>query len=122
VGAKGSPHAHFQRAVERGNVVAALAAARQLPGDVGLSDALALCALLAEKEPERFDRAAVRWHARYALELPGVTLAESQLVLASVASLASPRPQAARQALTELAAARRLHGFASALRRFASER
>jgi hypothetical protein len=92
---------------------------RQLPQQVGLADALALCVLLAEKEPERFNRAAVRWHGRYALELSGVTLAESQLVLASLASLATSRPEAGRQALAELAAARRLHGFESALRRFA---
>jgi hypothetical protein len=105
VGAKGSPRAHFQRAVERGNVVAALAAAAQLE-DVGLADALALCALLAEKDVQRFDRAAARWHARYVLELPAVTLAESQLVLASVTSLATGRPEASREALVNLAATR----------------
>jgi hypothetical protein len=58
--AKGVRHTrHFQHAVERGNVVAALAAAAQLD-EVGLADALALCVLLEEREPSRFDRAAVR--------------------------------------------------------------
>jgi 5-methylcytosine-specific restriction enzyme A len=52
---KGSPHGHSQRAVERGDVLAALVAARQL-GTLSLSDALALTALLAEKEPDRFRR------------------------------------------------------------------
>jgi hypothetical protein len=98
-------------------VVAALAAAAQLE-DVGLTDALALCAMLAENDLERFDRAAARWHARYVLDLPAVTIAESQLVLASVAALAGPRPAAAREALVTLSEARRLHGFASALRCF----
>lgn len=114
--AKGTPHAHFQRAVERGNVVAALAAARQLPRQIGLADALALCVLLAEADPERFRIAAPRWHARYVLELPHVTIEESQLVLAAVASLAAEG--VGSLTLQAVADRRRLFGFESALRRF----
>ena len=118
MGAKGSPHAHFQRAVERGNVVAALAAAAQLE-EVGLADALALCVLLAEKEPSRFDLAAVRWHGRYVLENSGVRIAESQLVLAAVAALGGPSAREGSAAtLVRIAADRRLYGIDSAVRRF----
>src|SRR4051794_25794148 len=101
VGGKGSPHAHFQRAVERGNVIAAIAAARQLPQQIGLADALALCVLLAEADPERFTRAAARWHARYVFEVPCVGLEESQLVLAALAALKSEAGRATLQAIAE---------------------
>jgi hypothetical protein len=42
--------------------------ARELP-KVSLEDALRLCLLLAEKEPDPFERAAVTWLGRLALEL-----------------------------------------------------
>ena len=93
---KGTPHGRFQRAVERRNVLAAESAAREL-GSLSLRDALALTVLLAEREPRRFDRAAVRWHGRFELELRGVSLLESQFALAALASLrGSQREQAAR--------------------------
>ena len=97
--------------------MAALAAAAQLD-DVGLADALALSVLLAEKNPVRFGRAAVRWHGRYALETTGVGIAESQLVLAAVAGLDGSGPEAGAATLIRVAADRRLYGFDSAVRRF----
>jgi hypothetical protein len=112
---KGSPHGHFQRAIERGSVLAALSAARQLE-TLSLPDALALTVLLAGKDPERFARAAVRWHGRYALEIPGVRLSESQLVLSALAGLTGPAAQAGAETLARIAKDRRLHGFESALR------
>lgn len=42
---------------------------------------------MAQVAPEKFDRAAVRWHGRFVLEVPGLSLAESQLALGAVASL-----------------------------------
>jgi hypothetical protein len=114
--AKGHPHAHFQRAVERGNVVAAIAAAHQL-GEMTLADALALCVLLAEKDPRRFDRAAVRWHGRYVMETQGVLLGESQLVLGALSGLTGPAAAAGAKALVQVARERRLFGFDSAVRR-----
>jgi len=41
-------------------------AAREL-GSLALNDALDLCVLIAEQQPERFERAAVRWHGRLEL-------------------------------------------------------
>jgi hypothetical protein len=101
--------------VERGNVTAALAAAHQLES-LNLADALALTVLLAEKEPDRFDRAAVRWHARYALENRGVRLYESQLVLSALSGLTGPAAHASAEALLDLARERRIFGFDSALK------
>src|SRR5262245_61640168 len=53
VQSKGSLHAVFQRAVERGNLLSAETAARQL-GRLALADALKLTLLIGEEEPERF--------------------------------------------------------------------
>lgn len=44
-------------------------------------------ALLAEVKPEKLERAAVRWHGRLETEATFLTLAESQLALAAMASL-----------------------------------
>ena len=58
--AQGHPRRIFQTAIERGNLVTAEATAREL-GRISLEEALALTALVAEKEPERRSRFAVRW-------------------------------------------------------------
>src|SRR5688572_25338810 len=52
---------------DRGNVIEALSSASELE-HVGLAEALELCLLLADKEPQRFGRAAVRWHGRFCRE------------------------------------------------------
>jgi hypothetical protein len=43
--------------------------------------------LLAEQKPEKLERAAVRWHGRLETEATFLSLAESQLALAALASL-----------------------------------
>lgn len=48
---------------------------------------MAYLALLAEVKPEKLERAAVRWHGRLETEAPFLTLGESQLALAALASL-----------------------------------
>jgi hypothetical protein len=40
--------------------------------------------MLIEKEPERFQRAALRWHGRYCREYRDVDLDEGQAVLATL--------------------------------------
>jgi hypothetical protein len=42
---------------------------------------------MAEQDPERFQRAGARWHARFVLEAQKITLAESQMLLGAVAAL-----------------------------------
>ena len=56
-------------------------------GNVSLVDALDYLVLLAELRPERAEPAAVRWHGRLELESSVLTLAESQLALAALASV-----------------------------------
>jgi hypothetical protein len=83
-----SLRADFQRAVERGNLLRAEAAARQL-GRLSLTDALEFCDLLARQAPERFERAALRWHARWAAERKPSSFAEAQLALVCLQLLGS---------------------------------
>ena len=104
---EGTAHGRFVRAVQRRNLVAADAAAREL-GRLSLTDALALTALLAECDVRRFERAAVRWHGRFALEVKGLRLADSQLALAALAELRTPAADAGAAALAKLG---RLYGL-----------
>src|SRR5262245_27941717 len=83
---QGTAHGRFQRAIERGHLFHAELAAREL-GYLNLADALALAALIAQGDPARYSRAAVRWHGRFALETTGLELADSQLALAALVSL-----------------------------------
>ena len=50
--------------------------------------------LLADKEPEKYDRAAFRWHVGFLQETKNVDLRESQAVLALLAPI--PLESAAR--------------------------
>ncbi len=89
MGAAGSTHGNFQRAVARGNLPVALATAREL-GPLSLEDALALTELFARIGDERYEQAAVRWVARLAAERrPG--LAPLRLAVALLAALPDER-------------------------------
>jgi hypothetical protein len=83
---QGSTHGRFTRAIEQRNLWAAETSLRELRS-VSLEDALGYLALLAEQKPEKVVRAALRWHGRLETEAPMLTLAESQLALAALASL-----------------------------------
>jgi predicted transport protein len=69
----GSPYSRFRRALQTGNLTIIRAAAAELPV-IRLDDALQVCVLLRDREPERYERAAVRWIGRYCVERPEVTL------------------------------------------------
>ena len=64
-----------------------------------------LTLLLADREPEKYERAAVRWHRRFAQEVPHVELRESLAVIALLAAIPANRLAAA--ALAELLSRRR---------------
>jgi hypothetical protein len=105
VTSQGHPYAVFRRAIERRNVVAAWAAASELQ-TLSLPDALALCLLVLDREPARFPRFALRWHARLCAETATLGLDEGRLVLDLLSSLAGPGPRPAARALRELLASR----------------
>jgi hypothetical protein len=69
----GSPYSRFQRALTTGNLTIIRAAAAELPS-IRLDDALQVCVLLRDREPDRYERAAVRWIGRFCVERPQVTL------------------------------------------------
>ena len=94
----------FRRALDRGNVSEALSAASELQF-VGLAEALELTLFLADGEPDKYERAAVRWHVRFAQEVPHVDLRESLAVLALLTAIPANRLAAA--ALAELLSRRR---------------
>ncbi len=78
--AQGHPRAIFKRVIERGNLVLAEATAREL-GRLTLDEALRLLFLYAEKEPIKFERAALRWLGRWVTEAKAVSLLKAQLAL-----------------------------------------
>ncbi len=83
---QGSAYGRFTRAIRTRNLWSAEISLREL-GTVSLDDALSYLELLAEQKPEKLERAVVRWHGRLEVEAPILTLAESQLALAALASL-----------------------------------
>jgi hypothetical protein len=94
--------ADFQRAIQQGNLVVAESVAREL-GRLSLEEALSLLFLYAEKEPIKFERAALRWLARYVTAVKAVSLLKAQLALAALAELRAGEREQAAKLLTELA-------------------
>src|SRR6201990_1590453 len=69
----GSAYSRFRRALDTGNELLVIATARELP-QVSLADALRVVLLFRDGEPDRYERACVRWLGRFALEARGVTI------------------------------------------------
>ncbi len=90
---QGSAHGRFARALKQRSVFGAEIAMREM-GDVSLLVALDSLALLAEVQPEKAGRPAARWHGRLETEAAALSLAESQLALAALASLCASEPDA----------------------------
>ena len=67
-----------RRALASGNPLVATASALELPR-VPLEDALALVLLYQRAGDGRFERAALRWHARACAEIPAISLASAAL-------------------------------------------
>ncbi len=118
---KGSPHARFRRALDTGNPTLVLAAAAEL-GRVDLADALAIVLVLLDGSSPRYDRAAVRWHGRLCLEVPGLSLQDAGLALAALQALPGPHGEAGAEALRSLAEARGHDQLAAAIARWEGRR
>jgi hypothetical protein len=72
---------------------------------VRLAEALELTLLLVDGEPDKYERAAFRWHACFVQEVPNLELRESQAVLALLVAI--PANRLAASALAELLSRRR---------------
>ncbi len=90
VTAQGSPLTRLRRALKAGNLPAARTAASELP-HVALDDAAALLALIATREPERLEPAAVRFLGRVCLE-QAPALEDARLLAACLAQLDDENP------------------------------
>ena len=112
---KGSPHAHFQRSIERGHLLSAETAARHLPKPIALAVALALLLLIAVEDPARYSRAAARWHGRFVVEC-GLSLEDDALALAALSALRLST--AAVEMLAELGSRYRVANIEGVLRCF----
>ena len=84
------PQARFRRAIERRALWLAEDAARELP-NLSLPDALQLVYLYADRGSPKYERAAMRWLARYADE-GSPTLAQFAEVTANLAAKSSTAP------------------------------
>jgi hypothetical protein len=100
VTSQGSPYMRFQRALATGNLLLIRSAAAELP-QISLGDALSVCVAIRDAEPERFQRAALRWIARYCLERPGVTLSQVRAATEAFERMAA-RPEDALKTLQRL--------------------
>lgn len=100
----GNPYARFRRALETGNEALVTAAALELPR-IALDDALRICLVLRGGDPGRYERAAVRWLGRFALEAPNVTIDDLRLAANALDALPD-RPTDAMERLQQLCLAR----------------
>jgi hypothetical protein len=88
----GSPYTRFQRALQTGDIALVRAAAAELP-QVELGDALRIVWLYREDD-QLFERAAVRWVGRFALEAKAATLEDVQSALSALNAIAMGCPAA----------------------------
>jgi hypothetical protein len=93
----GNPYARFRRALETGNEALVTAAALELPW-IALDDALRICLVLRGGDPARYERAAVRWLGRFALEARDVTIDD----LRQAANALDALPDRATEAMERL--------------------
>jgi hypothetical protein len=92
-----SPYTRFRRALDAGNELMVLATARELP-HIALDDALRICLVMRGGDRARYERAAVRWLGRFALEARGVTITD----LRAAADALDAMPSRAHEALERL--------------------
>lgn len=101
----GSAYVRFRRALTTGNANLVIAAARELP-QIALDDALRICLVFRDGDPERYERAAVRWLGRFALEAPGVSIDAIRAAATALGAL----PDRAGEAMEQLQALCLAHG------------
>ena len=101
---EGNPYARFRRALATGNEAVVVAAALELPR-IALDDALQICLVLRGGDPDRYERAAVRWLGRFALEARRATIDDLRSAADALDALPD-RPADAMERLQRLCTAR----------------
>ena len=75
----------------------------QLPSAVAfgsLEDGMKVCLGLLRRDPDRFEPAAVAWHARWSRSSPAASFEESRAVLSSLEALTGSDPAGAARTLS----------------------
>jgi hypothetical protein len=54
---------------------------------IGLSDALRICLIVRDREPDQYEKAAVRWLGRFALEAPRASVEDVRLAAEALEQL-----------------------------------
>jgi hypothetical protein len=103
---QGSAYGRFRRALQSGSLPLVRAAAAELP-TIRLDDALRVCLLIRERDPEQYERAAIRWVGRFALEARSATLSDIRTAAAALESLPN-EPDDAMSTLQQLCLAHQL--------------
>jgi hypothetical protein len=85
---------------------------------VSLADELATCLDMLEGDPERFERAATSWHARWCSEIADLTLVDAHTALTALESLAGPNGTDAARVLRYLCARHGQRGTSAVLERW----
>ena len=96
---EGSAYMRFKRALAVGDLTLVRAAAAELPY-IGIRDALHVCLLLRDGDAQLYERAAVRWAGRFALEGRDVDLGAVRSAVTALDAL----PRSTDQAMDTLAA------------------
>lgn len=87
-------------ALDRGDLEFIRAHAAQL-APINLPDALRICIMVRDQDPQRYPAAAVRWLGRFALEAPEATLEDVRRAAAALDALPQ-RPDTAVEQLSRL--------------------
>jgi hypothetical protein len=80
------PRPRVLTALEQGDLEWLRSHAQEL-APISLPDALRICLIVRDREPSLFERAAVRWLGRFALEARNLTLADLNLAAGAVRDL-----------------------------------
>lgn len=94
------PYVLFRQALDAGDLARVRSLAAAMPR-IGLEDALRICLLMRERDG--YERAAVRWLGRFALEARGATIEDVQRAAAALDALPH-HPDAAMERLAEICA------------------
>ncbi len=92
---KGGAYANFRRALDTQNLTIIRSAAAEIP-QVPLDDALRICLILRNAEPVAYDRAVLRWLARFARE-KAFSLGQLKVAIAAFEGLAENPARSERQ-------------------------
>ena len=89
---------------------------------ISLADELATCLDMLEQDPERFERAATSWHARWCSDIADLTLVDAHTALTALESLAGPNGTDAARVLRYLCGRHGQRGTSEVLERWIEHR